>query len=128
MPAVSNRSLSILSNAVKFTPTGGRIDIAVSQRDTDVHVTVRDSGQGIAPAFLPHVFEPFRQADPSTTREHGGLGLGLAIVKQLTELHGGTVTVTSAGQGRGATFTVILPVFPADRQVAFEASNSRTEN
>lgn len=100
---------NLLSNAVKFTPEGGRIDVGVAARGADVEITVRDTGIGIRPDFLPHVFDRFRQADGSTTREHGGLGLGLAIVRHLVELHGGCITASSAGERAGATFTVRLP-------------------
>jgi signal transduction histidine kinase/ActR/RegA family two-component response regulator len=100
---------NVLSNAVKFTPAGGRIGVTVTENEESYSVAVTDTGIGISPAFLPHVFERFRQADGSTTREYSGLGLGLAIVKELTELHGGTVSAASAGQGQGATFTITLP-------------------
>jgi signal transduction histidine kinase/ActR/RegA family two-component response regulator len=101
---------NLLSNAVKFTPRGGRVEVEVARRDGMVEVRVSDDGQGIAPEFLPHVFERFRQADSGTTRRHGGLGLGLAIVKHLAELHGGVVSAASDGPGRGTTLTVRLPV------------------
>jgi PAS domain S-box-containing protein len=100
---------NLLSNAVKFTPRGGRVGVSLTQRGDRAELVVRDSGEGIAAAFLPHVFDRFRQADGSTTRQHGGLGLGLAIVKHLVELHGGEVRAESAGAGAGATFTVVLP-------------------
>ncbi len=100
---------NLLSNAVKFTEQGGRIHAAVKRTDGAVEISVRDSGMGIAPDVLPHVFERFWQADRKTTRRHGGLGLGLAIVRHLVELHGGTVTAESAGETHGATFTVQLP-------------------
>jgi len=101
---------NLLSNAVKFTPRGGRVSVSMEVREPTATVTVSDTGQGIRPDFLPHVFERFRQADASVTRVHGGLGLGLAIVRHLVELHGGTVSVTSPGEGQGATFTVRLPL------------------
>jgi CheY-like chemotaxis protein/anti-sigma regulatory factor (Ser/Thr protein kinase) len=101
---------NLLSNAVKFTPKRGKIDVLVTRVNSHVEVTVSDSGTGISPEFMPHVFERFRQSDASPTRKHGGLGLGLAIVKQLVELHGGTVRVESAGTGQGAIFTVSLPL------------------
>jgi PAS domain S-box-containing protein len=101
---------NLLANAVKFTPSGGSIRVAVRQIDSRVQIVVSDSGVGIAPEFLPHIFDRFTQADGSTTRQHGGLGLGLAIVRHLVELHGGEVSAESAGEGRGATFTVTLPV------------------
>jgi PAS domain S-box-containing protein len=101
---------NLLSNAVKFTPSGGRVGIALEGHGPDAEITVTDTGKGIAPEFLPHVFERFRQADSSSIRNHGGLGLGLAIVKHLVELHRGRVEVCSAGDGRGATFRVVLPL------------------
>jgi PAS domain S-box-containing protein len=101
---------NLLSNAVKFTPKGGRVDVVLSRYDSALQLTVADTGKGIAPAFLSSVFEPFRQEDASTTRSRGGLGLGLAITRQLVELHGGRITVESAGEGRGATFRVSLPI------------------
>ena len=101
---------NLLSNAIKFTPKGGRVEIIVEKLNSQVQITVSDSGEGIAPDFIPHLFERFRQADASTTRRHGGLGLGLAIVKQLVDLHGGTITATSEGEGKGATFRIKLPV------------------
>ena len=101
---------NILSNAVKFTPKGGRVRARVWAEGGDAFVEVTDTGIGIASDFLPHVFDRFRQADGSTTRQHGGLGLGLSIVRHLVELHGGTVRAESEGLGHGATFTVTLPV------------------
>jgi signal transduction histidine kinase/ActR/RegA family two-component response regulator len=101
---------NLLSNAIKFTPAGGTVTLSVERTDGHVAIVVSDNGAGIDPAFLPHVFERFRQADASTTRAHGGLGLGLAIVRHLVEMHGGTVKVESGGLGRGSTFTVALPV------------------
>ncbi len=101
---------NLLSNAVKFTPAGGAVDIRLERSGGDAVVTVADTGQGIEPEFLPHAFERFRQADSGSTRAHGGLGLGLAIVRHLVELHGGTVHADSAGPGRGATFSVRLPI------------------
>ena len=114
---------NLLANAIKFTPPGGRVE-ARTHAGTDVAViTVSDTGQGIAPEFLPHVFEPFRQAESSTTRVHGGLGLGLAIVRYLVESHGGRVSAFSEGAGRGAQFTIELPLRqPADRFPAEEPS------
>jgi CheY-like chemotaxis protein/two-component sensor histidine kinase len=101
---------NLLSNAIKFTPKGGKVEILLQRVNSHIEVTVTDTGQGIAPDFLPHVFDRFRQADASTTRSYGGLGLGLSIVKQLVELHGGTVRAKSPGVGAGATFSVILPL------------------
>jgi PAS domain S-box-containing protein len=101
---------NLLTNAVKFTPSGGRIDVVMERVNSHVEVSVEDSGMGIRPDFLAFVFDRFRQADSSTTRRHGGLGLGLSIVKHLVELHGGSVRVKSAGEGQGATFVVALPI------------------
>jgi signal transduction histidine kinase/response regulator RpfG family c-di-GMP phosphodiesterase len=100
---------NLLSNAVKFSPPGGHIVVSMQCTPSTVTVQIADAGQGISPAFLPHVFEPFRQADSSTTRSHGGLGLGLAIVRTLVTMHGGEITAGSEGEGQGATFTVRLP-------------------
>ncbi len=99
---------NLLSNAVKFTLQGGRIEVRLERTGGYVRLTVSDNGEGISPAFMPHIFERFRQADSSATRKHGGLGLGLAIVRHLVESHGGTVS--AASRGEGATFTVSLPV------------------
>ena len=101
---------NLLSNAIKFTPRGGRVQVVLARVNSHVELSVSDTGEGIRPEFLVHVFDRFRQADSSTTRRYGGLGLGLAIVKQLVELHGGTVRAHSAGPGEGATFTVALPL------------------
>ena len=106
---------NLLSNAVKFTPKNGRIGVALMRVDSQVEISVRDSGEGINPEFLPYVFDRFRQADGKTTRSHSGLGLGLAIVRQLVELHGGTVYAHSEGPGRGAMFTLRLPVLSINR-------------
>ncbi len=100
---------NLLTNAVKFTPKGGRIQVKVQRIDSHVEIVVSDSGVGISKEFLPYVFNRFRQADASTTRIHGGLGLGLSIVRQLVDLHGGSVSVQSEGEGKGATFTITLP-------------------
>lgn len=101
---------NLLSNAIKFTPAGGRVQVH-ARRDGDiVELSVADSGRGISATFLPHVFDRFRQADPISNRSEGGLGLGLAISKQLAELHGGTISAASDGEGHGATFTVRLPL------------------
>jgi PAS domain S-box-containing protein len=101
---------NLLSNAIKFTPKGGKIEILLERINSHVEITVSDTGQGIAPGFLPHVFDRFRQADSSTTRHQGGLGLGLAIVKQLVDLHGGQIYAKSPGEGQGSTFSVVLPL------------------
>ncbi len=103
---------NLLTNAIKFTPRGGRVQVRLHRQDSYVELAVADNGQGIEKSFLPHVFDRFRQADPSSTRRTGGLGLGLAIVRSLVELHGGTVTAGSEGPGRGATFVVRLPTAP----------------
>ena len=106
---------NLLTNAIKFTPRGGRIEVRLERRDSGVQVQVSDSGRGIAPDFVPRVFERFSQAEASSSRSQPGLGIGLALVRHLVELHGGTVQVASDGEGRGATFTVRLPV-PATLQ------------
>jgi signal transduction histidine kinase len=103
---------NLLSNAVKFTPPGGRVTIASRRSADEIEIVVADSGAGIAPEFLPHVFDRFRQGEGGSTRRHGGLGLGLAIVRHLVELHGGSVQAASDGEGRGATFRVRLPAKP----------------
>jgi CheY-like chemotaxis protein len=103
---------NLLSNAIKFTARGGRVQVRLERVNSHVEIIVSDTGEGIDPEFLPHVFDRFRQADQRTTRQHGGMGLGLAIVKNLVELHGGSVHAVSPGTGQGATFTVRLPVVP----------------
>ncbi len=108
---------NLLANAIKFTPDGGCVDLFIAPSNDHMEVRVVDTGQGISPVFLPHVFERFRQADSATTQRHTGLGLGLAIVRQLVELHGGTVHAASQGEGRGATFTVRLPMSVGEAQV-----------
>ena len=105
---------NLLANAIKFTPTGGRIEVKVERAGRNLQIRVSDTGQGIDADFLPFIFDRFRQADGSTTREHGGLGLGLAIVRHLVELHGGTIKADSAGEGKGATFIINLPLAPQD--------------
>jgi signal transduction histidine kinase/ActR/RegA family two-component response regulator len=102
--------LNLLTNAIKFTGKGGRIDVELTRTASHVEISIGDSGQGIPPAMLPYVFDRFRQADGSSTRRQGGLGIGLALVRTLTELHGGTAVAESAGEGRGATFRVRLPL------------------
>ena len=104
---------NLLSNAVKFTQSGGRVCVKVRQAGGAVEVSVSDTGQGISKEFLPYVFERFRQADSTTTRQHGGLGLGLAIARHLVEIHGGTIRAESAGIGQGAIFTIRLPLVEA---------------
>jgi PAS domain S-box-containing protein len=103
---------NLLSNAIKFTPKGGKVQIRLERVNSHIEIGVSDTGPGIAPEFLPYVFDRFRQADGRTTRQHGGLGLGLSIVRHLVELHGGTVRAESPGEGQGASFTVLLPVAP----------------
>jgi CheY-like chemotaxis protein len=109
---------NLLSNAVKFTDTGGAIDVHICRSSDGADVVVRDSGQGIHAEFLPFVFDRFRQADSSPSRRHGGLGLGLALVRQIVELHGGTATAASHGQGRGSTFTIHLPAAATGARLA----------
>jgi signal transduction histidine kinase len=104
---------NLLSNAIKFTPEGGEIVVSEERSDRMTVLTVRDSGTGIEPEFLPHVFDRFRQQDPASTRTHGGLGLGLAIVRHLVELHGGSISARSDGAGQGATFVVKVPLATA---------------
>ena len=101
---------NLLANAIKFTPTGGRVEVRLARLGDHVELSVQDNGAGIPPEFVPHVFERFRQADSSTTRAHGGLGLGLAIVRHLVEAHGGTASAESAGPNLGSTFRVSLPL------------------
>jgi CheY-like chemotaxis protein/anti-sigma regulatory factor (Ser/Thr protein kinase) len=101
---------NLLSNAVKFTPKGGEVRVAAKRTASQVQIEVTDTGEGIDPQFLPHIFEPFRQAESPQTRVHGGLGLGLSIVRYIAEAHGGTVSAKSEGRGKGATFTVTIPV------------------
>jgi PAS domain S-box-containing protein len=103
---------NLLTNAIKFTPKGGNVDVMLERVNSHLEITVHDSGIGIKPEFLPMVFDRFRQADASTSRSYGGLGLGLSIVKNLVELHGGTVRAKSPGEGQGATFIVSLPLAP----------------
>ncbi len=114
---------NLLTNAIKFTPKGGKVQVVLERVHSHLEVCVADTGEGIAPEFLPYVFDRFRQQDASTTRKHGGLGLGLAIVKQLVDLHGGSIRAESAGPGQGTTFRLMLPlsaVQPALEQTAPE--------
>src|SRR6185436_14689419 len=101
---------NLLSNAIKFTSQGGKVLVRLERADSNLEITISDTGQGIARVLLPYVFDRFRQSDSSSSRTHGGLGLGLAIVRQLVELHGGTVSAESPGEGEGSTFKVRLPV------------------
>lgn len=113
---------NLLLNAIKFTPRGGSVATRLHCRNSSVVLTVEDTGEGIEPDFLPHVFDRFRQAEGSISRRQGGLGLGLAVVRHLVELHGGSVSAASAGKGKGATFTVELPL--VRQEEAFVASNA----
>jgi len=117
---------NLLSNAVKFTPPGGQVDVRLTCADGKATVVVSDTGRGIAPAFLPHIFERFRQADSRFSREHGGLGLGLAIAREIVETHGGIIYASSPGEGRGATFSVALPVVAADQRATRRGVENRT--
>jgi PAS domain S-box-containing protein len=123
---------NLLTNAIKFTPEGGTVRLTAGRPDGSVVISVRDSGIGISPDFLPHVFEPFRQAEDPTTRSHGGLGLGLSIVRHLVELHGGSIRAASEGEGKGATFTVTLPLLrqmplPSPRASATSVANTESD-
>jgi signal transduction histidine kinase/DNA-binding response OmpR family regulator len=113
---------NLMANSLKFTPAGGRVEIGVFARDATVELRVRDTGAGISPDFLPHLFERFRQGDRGTTRAHGGLGIGLAIVRHLVDLHGGSVRAESEGEGLGAAFVVSLPV--AEARGAMQAQDA----
>ena len=122
---------NLLTNAIKFTPKGGRVQVRLERIDSHVELVISDTGQGIDPELLPHVFDRFRQSDSSSTRRHGGLGLGLAIVRQLVELHGGTVTAESPGAGEGTNFRVILPLMsvhhePSDVEMTRNMIGSNT--
>lgn len=119
---------NLLTNAIKFTPKGGRVQVKLGLVNSHVEFAVTDDGEGIDAEFLPHLFERFRQADASTTRRHGGLGIGLSIVKSLVEMHGGAVRATSPGPGQGATFTIDLPIMaldPPDRTAGREHPRQR---
>jgi CheY-like chemotaxis protein len=123
---------NLLSNAAKFTPQGGRVELWIGRVGTSLHVRVSDTGQGISGDFLSHVFERFRQEEARPRRMQGGLGLGLAIVKELVELHGGTVQAVSPGEGQGSTFTVAFPIppllmEPKDGEAEARAEPSRAE-
>jgi CheY-like chemotaxis protein len=113
---------NLLSNAIKFTPAGGEVCVRLRARDDQAEIRVEDNGIGIKEDFLPYVFDRFRQSDASSTRSHGGLGLGLSITRHLVEMHGGVVAAESPGEGRGATFTVLLPGIapPATAAVPFD--------
>jgi CheY-like chemotaxis protein len=111
---------NLLSNAIKFTPKKGRVRVVLQRINSHIEICVTDTGIGLKPEFIEHVFERFRQADSSTTRLHGGLGLGLSIVKHLIELHGGIVRAESEGAGRGATFSIQLPLASVNRKIQEE--------
>ena len=115
---------NLLSNAMKFTPAGGHVRVALSRGRDGVDLTVADDGEGVDSALLPYIFDRFRQGDSTSTREHGGLGIGLALVRHLIELHGGSVRAESAGKGHGATFTVTLPVGGGETPMAAPASTA----
>ena len=121
---------NLLTNAIKFTPKGGRVQVVLQRIDSHVEIRVIDTGDGIDPRFLPHVFDRFSQADPSITRHFGGLGLGLSIVKSLVEMHGGTIRAQSEGVGRGATFVIALPLEAArcDRSTASSVQRPPTDH
>jgi PAS domain S-box-containing protein len=118
--------LNLLSNAVKFTPDGGRVSVTLAKNGTTARITVSDNGPGIPPEFLPHLFERFRQAETNQTRAHGGLGLGLSIAQYIVSTHGGSIHAESAGEGKGATFTVELPLIETEKLPPSQADH-RTE-
>src|SRR5262249_27389211 len=109
---------NLLSNAIKFTEPGGRVEARLERGKTEARIVVSDTGKGITTHFLPYVFDPFRQAASSSAGRQGGLGLGLALAKRLVEMHGGAIKAESAGEGRGATFTVTLPTLSGSRAVS----------
>ncbi|MEH1966016.1 PAS domain-containing hybrid sensor histidine kinase/response regulator [Nostoc sp.] len=119
---------NLLSNAIKFTPSGGRVEVHLKQVNSNAQITVSDTGKGISADFLPYIFERFRQADSTTTRTEGGLGLGLAIVRYLVEMHSGTVYAVSEGEGRGATFTVLLPIIELQQEQLIKESEVKVDN
>jgi signal transduction histidine kinase len=116
---------NLLTNAIKFTPRGGSVQVVLERVNSHLELNVTDTGEGIEPDFLPHVFERFRQADASTTRHYRGLGLGLSIVKQLVELHGGSVRVKSPGHGKGSTFILTLPLAPTTEPLGSDEADGR---
>jgi PAS domain S-box-containing protein len=119
---------NLLSNAVKFTPSGGRVEVCLEQVNSNAKITVSDTGKGISRDFLPYIFERFRQADSTTTRADGGLGLGLSIVHHLVEMHSGRVYAVSEGRGRGATFTVLLPLIEPQPEQLIKESQVKVNN
>ena len=108
---------NLVNNAVKYTPSGGRVSVSLTRTRQGATLGVKDTGIGIDPDFLPRVFDRFTQGDPSDTRTHGGLGLGLAITRDLVTMHGGVIDAASEGRSRGSTFTVQLPFMPPDPDV-----------
>lgn len=119
---------NLLSNAVKFTPSGGRVEVHLEQVNSNVQITVSDTGKGISTDFIPYIFERFRQADSTTTRVDNGLGLGLAIVHHLVEMHSGTVYAVSEGEGKGAKFTVLLPLVEPQPEQLIKESKVKVDN
>src|SRR5262249_30892532 len=117
---------NLLSNAVKFTTEGGRIDARLGRAEGQIEIAVEDTGIGIEPKFLPHVFDRFRQADASSTREYGGLGIGLSIVRHIVEMHGGCVSASSPGKGQGATFKIRLPLISTARLAPRSGSRAKS--
>jgi signal transduction histidine kinase len=115
---------NLLTNAIKFTPEGGRVSLAMKHDAGQIRIIVSDTGEGIEPGFLPFLFQRFSQADTSSARRFGGLGLGLSLVKDLVELHGGTISAHSEGVGRGATFTVTFPARHAEFVMSPPAEDS----
>jgi CheY-like chemotaxis protein len=115
---------NLVNNAVKFTPRDGKVQVRLTRIDSHIEISVADNGAGIAPDLLPYVFERFRQGSTPTSRGQTGLGLGLAIAKQLVEMHGGTISVSSAGEGKGAEFVVKLPISPIRASYALDAASS----
>jgi two-component system CheB/CheR fusion protein len=120
---------NLVTNAIKFTPKGGRVSVSLNRDAEEAKIVVSDTGEGVEPSFLPHVFEMFRQSDTSATRTHGGMGIGLALVRQLADLHGGRVEAYSEGVGRGAQFTVWLPlrITPATHQAEPVSPDNKRE-
>ena len=116
---------NLISNAIKFTPKGGRVQVVLQRAESHVEISVSDSGIGIDAAFLPHVFEPFRQGTGGSTRRHGGLGLGLSIVRHIVELHGGEITAFSEGPGLGSKFTIKFPLLATAREPAKRCEGTR---
>src|SRR5439155_4770850 len=105
---------NLLSNAIKFTPKGGRVQIVLERVTSHIEIRVSDTGRGVKPEFLPFIFDRFSQSEPSTTRTQGGLGMGLAISKAILEMHGGTISAYSEGEGKGSTFTISIPIMPVN--------------